>query len=136
MRGPERTSILVVEDDPEVAQVLRGRLESKGYETHIEATGKSALSYAAKQVPDLVLLDVCLPDMSGLQISKQLRKLYSRRELPIVMLTAKDQPVDQLYGFAHGADAYLTKPYNPSELMQTIKLCLGEIVGDGGPYQQ
>ena len=136
MRGPQRTSILVVEDDPEVAQVLRGRLESKGYETHIETTGESALNYAAKQGPDLVLLDVSLPDMSGLQVSKQLRKLYSRRELPIVMLTAKDQPVDQLYGFAHGADAYLTKPYNPSELTQTIKLCLGEIVGDGGPYQQ
>ena len=136
MRGPERISILVVEDDPEVAQVLRGRLESKGYETHIETTGESALNYAAKQGPDLVLLDVSLPDMSGLQVSKQLRKLYSRRELPIVMLTAKDQPVDQLYGLAHGADAYLTKPYNPSELTQTIKLCLGEVVGDWGPYQQ
>ena len=134
MRGLERTSILVVEDDPDVAQVLRGRLESKGYETHVEATGKSALSYAAKQGPDLVLLDVCLPDMSGLQVSKQLRKLYSHRELPIVMLTAKDQPVDQLYGFAHGADAYLTKPYSPSELTQAIQLCLGEIVGEWGPF--
>ena len=136
MREQERVSILVVEDEPDVAQVLKGRLESKGYETHIEATGGSALSYAAKHGPDLVLLDVGLPDMSGLQVSKQLRKLYSRRELPIVMLTAKDQPVDQLYGFAHGADAYLTKPYNPSELMQTIKLCLGEIVGDWGPYRR
>ena len=127
METEPRERILIVEDDEDVGKVLRLRLGREGYETHVEGTGKGALSYAADCRPDLVVLDVRLPDMSGLQVAKQLRKLSLPWELPILMLTGLDQPVDKLYGFAFGADAYLTKPYDPAELLKTVKALLGEL---------
>ena len=132
MTERKRTSILVVEDEPAVAQVVKGRLELEGYDVHLAATGAAALSHAAEHQTNLVILDLRLPDMSGLQVARHLRKMSSPWELPIVMLTANHEPVTQLYGFAHGADAYLTKPYNPVELVQTVRLCLGETVGNRG----
>lgn len=134
METKRRERILIVEDDEEVAKVLKGRLECEGYETHTEETGKAALSYAADYRPDLVVLDVGLPDISGLEVAKWLRKIYLPWVVPILMLTGRDQPVDKLYGFAHGADSYLTKPYDPSELRQTVKLLLRELTGSWGPF--
>ena len=122
--------VLIVEDDEEVARVVKGRLESEGYKTHTEGTGKAALSYSAMYRPDLVVLDIGLPDISGLQVAKELRRTFLPWVMPILMLTAKDQPVDKLYGFAHGADSYLTKPYDPKELCQTVKFLLGELTGN------
>ena len=130
METKRRERILIVEDDEEVAKVLRGRLEGEGYETHTEGTGKAALSYAADYRPDLVVLDVGLPGISGLEVAKRLRKIYLPWVVPILMLTGRDQPVDKLYGFAHGADSYLTKPYDPKELCQTVKFLLGELAGN------
>lgn len=130
METKRRERILIVEDDVEVAKVLKGRLALEGYETHTEATGKAALTYAMNDRPDLVVLDVRLPDISGLEVAKRLRKMYLPWSVPILMLTGLDQPVDKLYGFAHGADSYLTKPYDPSELRQTVKLLLGELTSN------
>lgn len=129
METKRRERILIVEDDEDVAKVLKGRLEREGYETLAKGTGKAALSYAADHRPDLVVLDVGLPDISGLEVAKRLRKIYLPWTVPILMLTARDQPVDKLYGFAHGADSYLTKPYDAAELCQTVKLLLGELAG-------
>ena len=119
--------ILVVEDDEPLAIMLKMKLEGEGFEVPIAATAAEALRYAAEHKLDLVILDIKLPDMSGYEVAKQLRKLWHPWVLPILMLTGLDKPVDQLRGFAHGADAYLTKPYNPAELMKTVWLLLGEI---------
>ena len=124
--GPKR-QILIVEDDEPLAIMLRMKLETEGFDAAIAPSGAAALRYAAEHKVDLVVLDIKLPDTSGYEVAKQLRRLWHPWVLPILMLTGLDKPVDQLRGFAHGADAYLTKPYNPAELMKTIWLLLGEI---------
>lgn len=119
--------ILIVEDDEPLAHLMKMKLESDGgFEVHVETRGHSALSYAAGHPLDLVILDLRLPDVSGYDVAKQLRKLYHPWVLPVLMLTGLDKPIDQLRGFAFGADAYLTKPYEPDELMRTIQLLCGE----------
>lgn len=121
-----RQEILVVEDDHGVAELLRRGLGSLGFAAHTESYGKTALSYAAEHRPDLVILDLKLPDLDGYQVCKELRQLYHRWDVPILMLTGMDQPSAQLRGFAHGADAYLTKPFDMMELLRTILLLLGQ----------
>jgi len=91
-----------------------------------QTRGAAALSFAADHPLDLVILDLKLPDINGYEVAKELRKLYHPWVLPLIMLTGMDRPADQLRGFANGADAYLTKPYEPDELMRTIALLLGE----------
>ena len=122
-----RKKILIVEDDKCVSAPLKARLESVGFEVHTEANGKQGLAYAADYRPDLIILDLKLPGMGGYEVCKQLRKFYNHWVMPILMLTGMDQPIDQLRGFAHGADAYLTKPYEPEELLKTVSLLLGEL---------
>ena len=126
MIGQRVQQILVVEDDHAMADMVRQRLESAGFSVHTEGQGVTALSYAAERRPDLVILDLRLPDMGGYEVCREIRKLYNRWDVPILMLTGMDKPVDELRGFAHGADAYLTKPYEPSELLQTVTLLLGQ----------
>ena len=121
-----RKRILVVEDDERLATVLSTQLQLAGYDVHAEGSGTRALGDAAEHRPDLVLLDLRLPDMGGYEVCKALRKLYTRWDMPILMLTGMDRPIDQLRGFAHGADAYMTKPYDSTELVKTITLLLGE----------
>ncbi len=128
MAQTQRKKILLIEDDGGVVEVLRKRLEQAGFDTHAEGRGASGLSAAMQQRPDLVILDLGLPDISGYEVCHELRKLYNRWDVPILMLTGMDRPADQLRGYAHGADAYLTKPYEPAELMKTIRLLLGEVV--------
>ena len=121
-----RKQILIVEDDEPLARLLKARLQSIGYEAHAETIGKQALQWAAEHRCNLVILDVNLPDCSGYQVARELRKLYHPWTLPILMLTVKDKPVDQLRGFAHGADAYLTKPFDSAELFETVTLLIGD----------
>ena len=118
--------ILIIEDDGDMAKMLQRRLQSVGFGVHTEDRGETALSYASEHQPDLVILDLNLPDMSGYAVCKALRKLYDAWTPPILMLTGMSEPVDKLRGFAHGADAYLTKPYEPTELVKTISTLLGE----------
>ena len=112
--------ILVVEDEEEVAGLLKARLESNGYEVRVADRGRDALEAAQADRPDLVVLDLMLPDMDGYAVSERLRERYSSHVLPILMLTARHQPRDKLLGFGMGADAFLTKPFNPRELLSTI----------------
>jgi DNA-binding response OmpR family regulator len=120
----KRQQILVIEDDEPLAHLLKLHLETEGYTVHTETRGSRGLNYAAENPLDLVILDLRLPDVSGFQVCKELRRIHRPWNLPILMLTALNEPVDQLRGFAHGADAYLTKPYEPDELMQTIRLLI------------
>jgi len=125
MGTARQKTILVVEDEEDVAILLKDRLELAGYSAHIEGYGKSALAYAAGRQPDLVILDLRLPDLDGYEVCRQLRKLYHSWAVPVLMLTARDKPVEQLHGFASGADAYMTKPYEADELLKTVHLLLG-----------
>ncbi len=120
-----KKQILIVEDFEALARALRTLLELSGFEVHTEGSGHSALSYAAEHHPDLVILDLGLPDINGYQVCRALRKQYHASVVPVVMLTARDQPVDQLRGFGHGADAYLTKPCEPEELLKAVSRLLG-----------
>ena len=128
MAGVHHKQILIVEDDWDQARVLQLELEAVGYATMTLGNGNAALSYAAEHQPDLVILDVRLPDIGGYEVCKQLRKLFYRWDVPILMLTGMDKPMDQLRGFAHGADAYLTKPCEYTELLKTVALLLGETI--------
>lgn len=127
METETRGRILMVDDDNALAHVTQALLELKGYSVHTESRGQKALDYAAEHPVDLVILDLRLPDMSGYEVCKQLRKVQYPWTVPVLMLTALHEPVDQLKGFVHGADAYLTKPCDPEELMKTISLLLGEM---------
>ena len=118
--------ILVVEDDEQLADHLKRRLELEHFSVDTETSGSRALAYAAEHRPDLVILDLKLPDINGYEVCRELRKLYHPWIVPILMLTGMDKPIDQLRGFAHGADAFLTKPYEPAELLKTIHLLLGQ----------
>jgi len=120
-----RKRILIVEDEEALARTLKARLESVGYEVQTETHGKAALSYATAHPVDLAILDVNLPDINGYEVTRELRSLYHAWALPILMLTVKDRPVDQLRGLAHGADVYITKPFDSTELFQAVDLLTG-----------
>lgn len=115
-----RARILIVEEKEGLARVLKGNLERAGHEVHVEAEGKRALVFAAEHRTDLVVLDIALPDMSGCDVCVELRRLYRPWSLPVVMLTAADEPKHHLLGFRHGADANLTKPVHSSDLVGTV----------------
>ena len=124
----QEKQILVVEDEADMAELLKERLKAAGYQVHTAASGKAGLSSAAEHQPDLVILDLMLPDLHGYEVCKELRKLSNPWVQPILMLTAMSQPIDQLRGFARGADAYLTKPFDSNELLKTVAVLLGESV--------
>lgn len=122
-----RDRILIVDDDETLATLLAARLRSSGFEVEIQLNGLSALQAASLRHPDLVILDLQLPDRSGFDVCKDLRRLFHPWDVPIVMLTAVDQPLAQLKGFACGADAYLTKPCDSTELLKTVAMLLGQL---------
>jgi DNA-binding response OmpR family regulator len=126
MEARPRKQILLIEDDTSLVRVLRTLLESFGYDVEAVTCGTAGLACIADTPPDLVILDLRLPDMNGYEVCRRLRQVTNPWILPVLMLTGRDKPVDQLRGYAHGADAYLTKPCEPPELLKTIALLLGE----------
>ena len=117
--------VLIVDDEAPLTRTLQLRLGALGYQAATAGCAREALAFAAEHAVDLVLLDVNLPDMSGYQVARQLRRLYAPWTLPILMLTVNRRPIDQLRGFAHGADAYLTKPFNAAELCGAVARLIG-----------
>jgi DNA-binding response OmpR family regulator len=128
---PPRARILVVEEKEGLARVLKGNLERAGHEVHVETEGRRALMFAAEHRTDLVVLDIALPDMSGCDVCLELRRLYLPWNLPVVMLTAANEPKHQLLGFRHGADANLTKPVHSNDLVGTVAEMLHRAEGRG-----
>ena len=124
-RAFQRERILAIEDDAAMSRLLRALLEGAGYEVRTEGSGAAGLTGVVDTPPDLVILDLGLPDMNGYEVCRQLRQRFNPWSLPILMFTGMDKPVDQLRGFAFGADAYLTKPCDPEELLKTVALLLG-----------
>ena len=125
MAEESRERILVIEDDAIMSRMLRALLERAGYAVRTERSGITGLSGAMLESPNLVVLDVRLPDLDGYEVCRKLRQQFNPWALPILMFTGLDKPVDQLRGFAFGADAYLTKPCDPDEILRTIALLLG-----------
>jgi DNA-binding response OmpR family regulator len=109
--------VLVVDDDATVSDVVRRYLERGGYEVRLAADGETALQLAAEQPPDLVVLDLMLPGIDGLEVCRRLR---TNSDVPIVMLTALGEEADRIVGLQLGADDYVTKPFSPRELVLRI----------------
>jgi DNA-binding response OmpR family regulator len=114
--------ILIVEDERNIASFVEMYLKNARYQVEIARDGTEALSKAEAGKPDLVLLDLMLPDIDGLEVCRRIRA--SANEVPILMLTARDDDVDKIVGLEVGADDYLTKPFNPRELIARIKSIL------------
>ena len=124
--------ILVIEDEGDLALILQTRLEVAGYEVHVEPLGSIGVEYAIEHQPDLVILDVRLPDLHGFEVCRQLRQRYGHDELPVLMFTILDGPVDDIQGLASGANAYVPKSSAPSRLLDTVgRLLHGEEVPAG-----
>ncbi len=113
--------ILVVDDEPKITQVVRDYLERAGYAVQVAHDGKTAFSHARTDKPDLIVLDLGLPQMDGLDFTRDFRKFS---EAPIIMLTARSEESDKLIGLELGADDYLTKPFSPKELVARVRVVL------------
>jgi DNA-binding response OmpR family regulator len=114
-------TILVVDDEPRIAEIVRAYLEREGFRVLTAADGVTALSLARHSHPDLVILDLMLPELSGFEVC---RALQSEGGPPIIMLTARDEAEDRIAGLELGADDYVTKPFNPRELAARVKAVL------------
>jgi DNA-binding response OmpR family regulator len=112
-------TILVVDDEPKIVKLVRDYLERAGFAVHVASDGKSALSLARTERPDLIVLDLGLPQMDGLDVTRELRKLSN---VPIIMLTARSEESDKLIGLELGADDYITKPFSPKELVARVRV--------------
>jgi two-component system alkaline phosphatase synthesis response regulator PhoP len=121
----------VVEDEPKIAQLARDYLEHAGFRVVTVGEGRSALKAVAPDHPDLIVLDLRLPDMDGLDVARSLRKDSS---VPIIMLTARSEESDKLIGLELGADDYMTKPFSPKELVARVRAVLrrGALASKGG----
>lgn len=124
--------ILVCDDERHIVRLIQVNLERQGYNVVTAYDGKEGLEKAQAEKPDLMVLDVMMPYMDGFEVLKALRREQATEALPVIMLTAKAQDKDVFEGYHYGADMYLTKPFNPMELVTFVKRILGGS-GDGGP---
>jgi len=113
--------VLVVEDENALALLLKYNLEKEGYEVAIEARGNRVLSVVEQELPNVILLDWMLPEMSGVEICRLIRSKPDLKNIPIIMLTAKGQEEDKIKGLNAGADDYVTKPFSVPELMARVR---------------
>ena len=116
--------ILIIEDEPHQAEMLRYNLEREGFRTKVLATGEEALAAVEERLPDLIVVDWMLPECSGIDICRRLRKNPETRKLPIIMLTARGEESDRVLGLDVGADDYIVKPYSPRELIARMRALL------------
>ncbi|KMT21422.1 response regulator transcription factor [Clostridium cylindrosporum] len=116
--------ILIVDDELHIIELLKYNLESNGYKVIFAQTGKEAIKLATEKRPDLILLDVMLPEMDGFDVCKNINKSKETEGIPIIMLTAKGEELDKILGLELGADDYITKPFSVRELIARIKAVL------------
>ena len=117
----KQSTILIADDDPQIREVLGIALRRAGYKTLSAAQGALALKMAQRDAPDLMVLDIGLPEMDGLEVCRRLR---AGSDLPVLFLTARDDEVDRILGLELGADDYVTKPFSPRELVARVKTIL------------
>jgi DNA-binding response OmpR family regulator len=117
----EPCQILLVDDDPDILRILKDNLELDGYAVRTATTGRDALQLFGSEQPDLILLDLSLPDIDGIQVCRSIREKSSA---PIIMLTARDRVPDKVLGLETGADDYVVKPFDYLELSARVRACL------------
>lgn len=127
-----KPTILIVDDEPDAIELIEFNLRAAGFRTSAAMSGDEALKQAREMMPDLIVLDLMLPEVDGLEVCKILRRDPATANVPIVMLTAKASELDRILGLELGADDYVTKPFSPRELVLRIKRLLrnGAIVED------
>ena len=114
-------NILLVEDEKSIVTLIKYNLEKEGFKVFSTETGEEALKIIKEKTPDIILLDWMLPDLSGIDVCRQIKKDKKFKNIPVLILTAKGEPDDKIKGFEVGADDYLTKPFNNKELLLRIK---------------
>jgi len=117
-------TILLIEDDADISELLQYNFEREGYKVYIAGDGELGLRQASQLVPDLIVLDLMLPGLDGLSVCRKLRAQPQTQEIPIVILTAKGEESDVVIGLEMGADDYVTKPFSPKELLARIRAVL------------
>ena len=143
--------ILVVEDEPDTAELIELHLKNDGYRVTVAGDGDQALKKVHKHMPDLVILDLMIPEITGVEVCKFIRKDPATQSIPIIMCTAKTGEIDKILGLELGADDYVTKPFSPRELILRVKnlikrsgssnvkaderLVIGEIVIDKNTHE-
>lgn len=125
--------ILVVDDNLDSTLILRSILESSGFAVRVAHSGPEALAQIALEVPDVILLDVMMPEMSGFEVLERIRNTHETATVPVIMVTAKMQDEDMLTGYQNGADYYITKPCTAKQLLYGIGLVLDRAVTGGDP---
>jgi DNA-binding response OmpR family regulator len=113
--------VLIVDDDPDIQRLVSYNLGQAGFEVATAGTGRNALEAVQKHPPDLIILDLMLPDVDGMEVCRTLRQRDSSRRIPIIMLTARGEEIDRVVGFELGADDYVMKPFSPRELVLRVK---------------
>jgi two-component system phosphate regulon response regulator PhoB len=113
--------VLIVDDDPDIQQLVRYNLSQAGFEVSTAETGRVALDLVQRHPPDLIILDLMLPDVDGMEVCRTLRQRENSRRIPVVMLTARGDEIDRVIGFELGADDYVMKPFSPRELVLRVK---------------
>lgn len=124
------TRILIIDDDPRLRDLLRLALERAGHEVIVAGDGRSAITHTARHHPDLIVLDVGLPEMDGFEVCRRIR---AGSEVPILFLTARDDEIDRILGLELGADDYVTKPFSPREVVARVRAILKRSNGGGRP---
>ena len=128
----DRGTILVVDDEPNIADLVELYLRRDGYRVVQSATGEGAVRAVSDHRPRLVVLDVGLPDIDGLEVCRRLRQTTS---IPVIFLTARDTEIDRILGLELGADDYMTKPFSPAELVARVKAVLRRVDGSAAPAE-
>ena len=129
----KKSKIVVIEDEVDILEVINYNLSKEGFDVCSALDGEEGLALIKKEVPDLVLLDLMLPGLDGIEICRKLKTDYSTRSIPIIMVTAKGEESDIVLGLGMGADDYMVKPFRPGELMARIRSVLrrGDFIEEG-----
>ena len=129
----EKKQILIVDDEQHIIELIQFNLENNNFNVIVSDNGEDALALANKEIPDVIVLDLMLPGIDGLEVCKRLRRSEATKKIPIIMLTAKGEETDKVLGLELGADDYLTKPFSIRELLARVKALLRryeDIIGD------
>ena len=132
---PAPKKILIVEDEPDIAKLVKLYLEKEGFHANVAESGVEALKLIKSDRPDLLILDLMLPEMDGIEVCKKIRTVPDTAFLPIIMLTAKAEESDTIIGLELGADDYVTKPFSPKALVARVKALFRRIERTDDPTQ-
>jgi len=121
-----KKTVMVVDDNPDIITIVRTIVEGKGYSVFSATSGPELLDLLKTQKPDLIILDIMMPEMDGLEVLTRLKGMTETATIPVILLTAKVQYEDVLGGYKLGADYYITKPFTSTQLVNGISLLLGE----------